>query len=159
MTKEHIISAAVLRNDAVLVEDKDHSNCINKSPAGTCVGEGVIQGFMTSERRFVEREEAAEVAFKAKQIDYDPTGEKLYSEDILHSGYCSWDNTLKRYTYNINSSVLEDRSFLIISDIMGGAIEPTIKFVKSIIPYVIFTLIVIGIISIPAAAIKYLLFN
>lgn len=159
MTKERIISAAVLRNDGIIVEDKDHSNCINKSPEGTCVGEGVIQGFMTSERRFVEREEAAEVAFKAKQIDYDPTGEKLYSEDILHSGYCVWDDVLKRYAYDINSPALDDRSFFMVSDIVGEMIQPLIHYGGIFVRSAILIFIVMVILSIPAAAFKYLFFN
>jgi hypothetical protein len=40
----------------------------------------VIQGFLTSSDRFVDREEAAEIAFKSGQIDNSI--KTLYSEDL-----------------------------------------------------------------------------
>jgi hypothetical protein len=159
MTKEFIISAAVKRNDGAIVEDKDHSNCINKSPKGTCVGKDVIQGFMTSERRFVEREKAAEIAFKANQIDFDPKDEKLYSEDILHSGYCDWDDVLKRYVYNTTDAISNNTSFLMSGDVIGEMLEPIIKYGQIIILNTLFAAIILGILSVPVAAIKYLFFD
>ena len=39
-----------------------------------------VQGFMTSQNRFVDRKEGGEIAFKAKQTSELKT--KLYSEDL-----------------------------------------------------------------------------
>lgn len=38
------------------------------------------QGFLTSKNRFVDRKEAAEIAFKIKQITFETKG--LFSEDL-----------------------------------------------------------------------------
>ena len=43
-------------------------------------GDDCIQGFMTSDDRFVDRKEAAKIAFAAKQIP--EMKRELYSEDI-----------------------------------------------------------------------------
>ena len=57
-----------------------HCNCfIFIGLAGLNKDNG-IQGFVTSDKRFVTREEAAVIAFEAKQIS-GPT-EKLFSEDL-----------------------------------------------------------------------------
>jgi hypothetical protein len=39
-----------------------------------------VQGFLTNLNRFVDREEAAKIAFNAKQIDSEKT--QLFSEDL-----------------------------------------------------------------------------
>ena len=44
------------------------------------VGDGYVQGFLTSKNRFVDRAEAAQIALEAKQIK-EPKKE-LFSEDI-----------------------------------------------------------------------------
>ncbi len=45
----------------------------------TEVGE-IIQGFLTNTNRFVDREEAADIAFKAEQVKENLN--RLYSEDL-----------------------------------------------------------------------------
>lgn len=71
--------AAIKRIDGVIVEGKNHADCILDSPYGTCK-EGSIQGFVTDTGDFVDRMRAAEIAFEAGQItkpvDY------LFSEDL-----------------------------------------------------------------------------
>lgn len=61
-----------------------HSNCIYQKVAITGLsdyksGENV-QGFLTSKNRFVDREEAAIIAFDAGQIKQEK--QTLYSEDL-----------------------------------------------------------------------------
>lgn len=63
-----------------------HPNCLAQIVALTGlrsvtseIGE-YVQGFLTSKNRFVDRKEAAEIAFKEKQIN-NPVKE-LYSEDL-----------------------------------------------------------------------------
>ena len=84
---ERISHAAILRTDKVIIFDRDHADCIKRSPYGTCK-EGAIQGFLTSRYRFVNRKEAALIAFKAKQIDKFEPNQILLSEEIwsLQSG-------------------------------------------------------------------------
>jgi hypothetical protein len=107
MTPEYITAAAVKRNDGVIVEDKDHSRCINKSPKGTCVGKTVEQGFMTSEGRFVNRREAGKIAFCEKQIKNDPKGGVIFSEEIWVTGNCKWSDTSKKYIFTKNIDLIE----------------------------------------------------
>ena len=61
--------AAIRRNDGVIVEGRNHGICIQKSPYGTCKGEGYAQGFVTDTGQFVDRKEAGRIAFEAGQID------------------------------------------------------------------------------------------
>lgn len=52
------------------------------------MGEKPIQGFLTSTRRFVDREEAGEIAMKAEQLSHldrpDEAASHLHSEHLLH---------------------------------------------------------------------------
>lgn len=78
---ELIAHAAVLRTDKCIVFDRDHARCILRSPYGTCK-EGSMKGFLTNELRFVNRHEAAVIAFQAKQIDNWEPGQGLISEEL-----------------------------------------------------------------------------
>jgi len=84
---EWIIHAAVLRTDNVIVFDRDHARCISRSPKGTCK-EDSVKGFLTNELRFVDRYEAAAIAFQAKQIDKWEPEQAILSEELwsLQSG-------------------------------------------------------------------------
>lgn len=90
---EFISHAAILRTDKCLIFDRDHARCILRSPFGTCK-ENSMKGFITNELRFVNRYEAAIIAFQAKQIDNWEPGQVLISEELwsLESGgkhlYC-----------------------------------------------------------------------
>lgn len=72
--------AAIKRNDRIIVEGYDHAVCIQKSPLGTCKGKGYVQGFVTDTGKFVDRKEAAKIAFEAGQIPKPVT--ILFSEDL-----------------------------------------------------------------------------
>jgi hypothetical protein len=78
---ETIIFAAIRRTDNCIVMGKDHSECIGKSPKGTCL-QGSVQGFLTDRFRFVDRMEAAYIAYTAHQIkNWIPTS-SLISENL-----------------------------------------------------------------------------
>lgn len=78
---ERIAHAAILRTDRVIIFDRDHSRCIQRSPKDTCK-EGSVKGFLTNERRFVDRYAAAAIAFQAKQIDKWEFGQTILSEEF-----------------------------------------------------------------------------
>lgn len=78
---EFISHAAILRTDKCLIFDRDHEKCILRSSKGTCKA-GSVKGFFTSELRFVDRYEAAVIAFQAKQIDNWEPGQGLISEEL-----------------------------------------------------------------------------
>ncbi len=96
---ERIKAAAVKRADGVIIEDKDHSRCINKSPNGTC-RVGSKQGFTTNTGRFVDRMEAGVIAWQAKQIMYAPNGGVIFSEEIWYNGPCEWNKETKSYEFS-----------------------------------------------------------
>jgi len=73
---EKIKHAAILRITGDITVGRDHGQCLHRSPPDTCEE----MGFMTSENRFVDREEAAKIAIKAGQIDRDT--DLLFSEDM-----------------------------------------------------------------------------
>ncbi len=77
---EEISHAAIFRMDNCIVFGKDHSQCIKRSPYGTCKNKG--QGFLTNTMRFVNRKEAASIAFKAGQIDKIEPDQILLSEEL-----------------------------------------------------------------------------
>lgn len=86
---EYIKYAAIKRSDGEIVTGKNHSECIKKSPFGTCKA-GSESGFVTSKRRFVNRYEASRIAVRAKQIRYR-IKDYLFSEDLyddLRGGNC-----------------------------------------------------------------------
>jgi hypothetical protein len=78
---EQILHAAILRTDKVIIFDRDHAACIIRSPYGTCK-EGSVKGFLTNKLRFVNRYKAAEIAFKAKQIEKWEVGQAILSEEF-----------------------------------------------------------------------------
>ena len=81
---ERIIFAAILRLDNCIVFGRDHAECIQKSPPGTCIT--INQGFLTSKYRFVKRKEAAKIAFDAGQIDKWKDGDIILSEQLWSDG-------------------------------------------------------------------------
>lgn len=81
MIKEYIIFAAIKRTDKCIIYGKHHAECIAKSPFGTCKN-GSVQGFLTSELRFVGREEASKIAYMRGQISSWKKGQILMSEEI-----------------------------------------------------------------------------
>lgn len=81
--------AAIKRSDGVIVTDKHHAECIKKSPFGTCKA-GSLQGFLTSDGRFVERDEAGKIAWEAGQLKSKPK-KPFLSEHIWSDGNCIYD--------------------------------------------------------------------
>ncbi len=59
---------------------KDHAECIQKSPYGTCKTRQ--QGFLTNGYRFVLRREAAAIAYAAGQIDEWEPDQTILSEEF-----------------------------------------------------------------------------
>jgi len=59
-----------------------HNNCISlhSSLTGLKTNASNVQGFVTDKNRFVDRNEGADIAFKAAQIDKHRN--LLYSEDL-----------------------------------------------------------------------------
>jgi len=57
------------------------NNVLGLKSVQTDVGE-YIQGFLTSKNRFVDREEAMEIAKSAKQVIRKNSSPRLYSEDL-----------------------------------------------------------------------------
>lgn len=97
---EEIRYAAIWRNDNCIVLGKSHSECIRKSPKGTCKGKGATQGFWTNNARFVDRKEAFIIALKSNQICEEvSTPIVLYSEDIETENYMYVPNKgyIKKY--------------------------------------------------------------
>lgn len=86
--KEEIKHAAVKTECGLIMLGKSHADCIHKAHhTGLKASQGArAQGFMTSKGRYVEREEAAKIAVKAKQVN--PNIDFLFSEDLWskHSG-------------------------------------------------------------------------
>jgi hypothetical protein len=93
---EYILCAAIWVNDGekyihqpnnietgMVFCGRRHHNCfviLNKAMPEWKEAENVVQGFITSEDRFVDREEAARVAHSAQQIKN--AMERLFSEDL-----------------------------------------------------------------------------
>lgn len=92
--KEYIICSAAYWNDGkkrehqpknidmgIVVCGRRHHNCITTiSEFKTSNSVRVIQGFLTNTDRFVDRSEAAVIAFKSGQVD--KLKKKLFSEDL-----------------------------------------------------------------------------
>ncbi len=78
---ERITHAAILRTDKCIIFGRDHGDCFERSPEGSCK-EGTVQGFLTNKYRFVNRKEAASIAFQAGQIDSLEPEQALISEEI-----------------------------------------------------------------------------
>ena len=84
---ETIKHAAVMSDTGWIFIGKCHADCFHKmdniglNPYHNAHG----QGFVTSKGRFVFRDKAREIAFKAKQVDSD--GPPLFSEDLWCKTY------------------------------------------------------------------------
>jgi hypothetical protein len=83
---ERIVAAAILwedRHPIWLPAPARHHNVLHLIHYITLVDHVFgAQGFMTSEGRFVEREEAGQIALAAGQTDKLKWGPDLYSEDL-----------------------------------------------------------------------------
>lgn len=69
--------------EGTVVTGKRHKDCLSLGfcmPIHFSLKEGEVQGFLTSHRRFVTREEAARIAYIAGQIKEKK--ETLFSEDL-----------------------------------------------------------------------------
>ncbi|MFW6024999.1 MAG: hypothetical protein ACOCRX_01525 [Candidatus Woesearchaeota archaeon] len=77
---ETIAFAAIKIKDGTILKGKSHSEIINNAEWGTCKGSKIIQGFLTSKNRFVNREKAALIAFESQQIQKKVR--ILFSEDL-----------------------------------------------------------------------------
>lgn len=86
-TMEKIMHAAVMADSGWIFIGKNHADCFHKmcniSLKPYHKSEG--QGFVTNFGRFVFRTKAANIAFKAKQIDKET--ELLFSEDLWSDEY------------------------------------------------------------------------
>ena len=102
MTNEHIKFAAIIVNNTIIY-GKHHGGCIQRA-ASTGIADKKdnqvkmnMQGFLTSQLRFVFRKEAACLAYAACQIDnWKPQdelrSEHLYAEDM--GGKFDYDDKL-----------------------------------------------------------------
>lgn len=78
--------AAIKRSDGVIVIGKNHAECVQKSPEGTCKNAISTYGFVTEDDKFITRQEAAKIAFEAGQIS-QPV-DMLFSEHLTNEwGY------------------------------------------------------------------------
>lgn len=84
--KEYIAHAAI-RQDGKLYVGHRHHRIIQDivELTGKRLGAESEQGFTTSERRFVDRQTAREIAIEAGQIDGRAHPKMLFSEDIWPS--------------------------------------------------------------------------
>ena len=89
------IQHAAVKIDGVITTGKSHSECIRQHfEAGRNPGSSG-QGFVTSNGRFVNREEAAVIAYDANQIDSHRQGIGLISEmlwDARDGGKHNYDS-------------------------------------------------------------------
>ena len=88
--KEKILCSAMkimISESYIIVQGKRHFNCFNK-----CLALGIdpdqnkdsiLEGFITSKGRFVDRIEAKKIARKAKQLIRNTVFPELISEDIF----------------------------------------------------------------------------
>jgi len=76
---EHIAHAAILMTNRIIIFGKDHGDCFERSPKGS---HSKVQGFLTNKYRFVNRKEAASIAFQAKQIETIEPNQILFSEEM-----------------------------------------------------------------------------
>jgi len=79
---ETIKCSAILKDDKIYIGHRHH-NIIRQIVEETGITPaGGIQGFYTSEERFVDRIEAASIALKSGQIEKLQWPPNLYSEDL-----------------------------------------------------------------------------
>lgn len=93
-----IIHAAVRTSDGGnSLIDKNHPSIFEKAPKGYFEKRGQVQGFLTSEHKFVDRFEAAKIAVAAGQVSKDViNGGSLTSENFLSDSGFEYD-TVKGY--------------------------------------------------------------
>jgi hypothetical protein len=85
---ETIQHAAIRTSENIIVFDKTHADCFKKLyKLNALLTDDDIQGFFTSYHRFVDREEAAMVAYKSFQIDFYEEKLPLTSEDLWSLQY------------------------------------------------------------------------
>lgn len=95
MVKQEYIEESAIKLDGKIYTGLQHhiiiKNMVQKHKIKPPIGGK--QGFVTNEARFVDREEGAEIAFKAGQI---PEPKKtLFSEDYIHNKHLqTWENRL-----------------------------------------------------------------
>ena len=90
---ERITHAAIIIKDGSIEIGKSHADIIKKCPFGSCVGNDVWQGFVTSTGRYVDRLAALRIAIEAEQVDKD-------SDCIRNLGLLSeniWSDTAHEY--------------------------------------------------------------
>ena len=104
---EHIIFAAIRRDDNCIIFGRDHAECITISPKETCKSSR-SQGFLTNKYRFVLRREAAKLAYDAGQISTWENGQILISEEI-------WKDNPK-YTYDSRRGYVHENKDLMESN-------------------------------------------
>lgn len=80
MHQEKILASAIKYPWGEVVTGFRHSDVIKAMAAKRLVSHDGIQGFVTSMGRFVDREEAANIAYEADQIF--EVKHELYSEDV-----------------------------------------------------------------------------
>lgn len=102
---ERILHASVIAKDGRIFFGKCHADCFYKGQAmGVAMSsKSNHQGFITNKGRYVDRQEAAQIAFQQKQIDLE-TG-YLFSEDMWS------DRDNGKYDHDeINGYVLKQES-------------------------------------------------
>jgi len=75
-----IIDQAAIWNNGVIYKGKRHKDIFMNAPQHLNIRKGGIEGFVTTSGMFLDREEAADLAFRMGQIK-SPV-EKLKSEDL-----------------------------------------------------------------------------
>jgi hypothetical protein len=75
---QETIAAAAIMKDGITYKGKRHWNIIKDQPHGFF--KNCEQGFVTSHGRFVNRTEAAQIAYHSGQIKKEKR--KLFSEDL-----------------------------------------------------------------------------
>jgi hypothetical protein len=105
--REYIMYAAIIRPDHRIVFGKSHAECMEQKPLIKITQE--MQGFLTSQWRFVSRAEASRIAWRAGQIQANQAwvNTNLLSDQLWDSkkgGICSyhpdrgyqWEGSLNR---------------------------------------------------------------
>lgn len=75
-----IIEQAAVWNNGIVYKGKRHKDIIMAAPKHLNIRKGGIEGFVTTAGMFLDREEAADLAYRMGQIK-EPK-EKLKSEDL-----------------------------------------------------------------------------
>lgn len=75
-----VIEQAAIWNNGIIYKGKRHKDIIMNAPKHLNIRQGGIEGFITNTGLFVDRKEAAELAFEFGQIPEPKT--ELKSEDI-----------------------------------------------------------------------------